>query len=164
MNLDIDGSAKAIREFEPEMIMYGGWATAASHPYALIDYYERVRREVTHTDKFFRLYMVPGMGHCGRSPQNIGPGDGDFNQMLPQLENWVEWGIAPEEVVSTAIKTSVPTRTRLLCPYPQIAKYKGENFDSNMAESYTCIDPDYPISPNEWDSVELFPWDTSPSF
>ena len=50
------------------MIMYGGWSTAASHPYALVDYYERVRKEMGRDTKdFFRLYMIPGMGHCGAS-------------------------------------------------------------------------------------------------
>ena len=139
-----------------KMIMYVGWATAMSHPYALVDYYERVSREVPHTNDFFRLYVVPGMGHC-----RGGPADVDFKMMFPQLENWVERGIAPEEVA--AIKTSEPKRARLLCPYPRIAKYKGENFDSDMAESYTCINPDYPVPTNEWDSVGLFPWDAPPT-
>jgi feruloyl esterase len=146
-----------------KMIMYGGWATSASHPYALVDYYERVRREIRHTKSFFRLYMIPGMGHCGRSPGNIGPNNTDFDQMFPQLEKWVEKHIAPREVVSTALKTSVPTRTRLLCPHPMIAKYKGEEYDSDKAESYICTEPDYPLPPNEWDSIDGFPWD-SPFF
>ena len=61
-----------------KMITYVGWATALSHPYALADYYERVRREVPHANNFFRFYMVPGMGHCGGGPANV-----DFKMMFP---------------------------------------------------------------------------------
>ena len=151
-----------------KMIMYGGWSTAASHPYALVDYYERVRKEMGRDTKdFFRLYMIPGMGHCGASLG--GPGNATFSQMFPQLVDWVERGIAPREVATTAFTSqyTIPanvSRTRLLCPYPKVAKYKGAAFNSDVAESYTCVYPDYPVPQNEWDHIKLFPWDAPLDF
>jgi hypothetical protein len=146
-----------------KMIMYGGWSTAQSHPYALVDYYERVRKEMGRDTKdFFRLFMIPGMGHCGASYG--GPGNANFSQMFPQLVDWVERGIAPREVATTAFTAQSETRTRLLCPYPKVAKYKGGTFDSKVAESYTCVSPDYPVPQNEWDHIKLFPWDAPLDF
>jgi feruloyl esterase len=104
--------------------------------------------------------MVPGMSHCN-AVNGVGPTHDDFRWLLPQLERWVEKGIVPEEVVTTAKTSSVSTRTRLICPYPEVSKYRGAPFDSDKAESFTCVYPDYPIPHNDWDDVDRFPWDTS---
>ena len=98
-----------------------------------------------------------------------GPGNATFSQMFPQLVDWVERGIEPREVATTAFTSqyTIPanvSRTRLLCPYPKVAKYKGAAFNSDVAESYTCVDPDYPVPQNEWDHIKLFPWDAPLDF
>ncbi len=62
-----------------------------------------------------RLFMVPGMGHCGG-----GPGVNAFDS-IGTLEKWVEKGIAPDTMLGTGAKGM----TRPLCPYPQAAEYKG---------------------------------------
>jgi feruloyl esterase len=142
-----------------KMIMYGGWSTAGAQPQALVYYYDKVAQRMgSDVPDYFRLYMIPGMAHCSAA-SGIGPTNADFAQFFPQLEAWVEKGIAPEEVVTTSKKGAVPTRTRLLCPYPQVAKYKGTAYDSDKAESFTCAYPDYPLQAQEWDGIDLFPWD-----
>ena len=92
----------------------------------------------TETEGFYRLFMVPAMGHCRN-----GPGPNTFD-MLPALDSWVEKGIAPTQVVATKYvdnkKSSGVKMTRPLCPYPQVARYKGTG-DSNVAESFICSDP-----------------------
>jgi feruloyl esterase len=138
-----------------KMIMYTGWQNAVAHPYAHIHYYEHALQDTPGGRDFFRFYLVPGMGHCSAGS----PNHNDFGMLFPQLENWVERGVAPEAVVTTAKTGSVPTRTRIICPYPQVAKYKGAGFDSDKAESFTCEYPDYPIPQNDWNNITVFPWD-----
>jgi hypothetical protein len=79
------------------------------------------------TTDFFRLFMVPGMGHCGG-----GPGPNTFDA-LGALDQWVEHGKAPEKIIASHIANGVTDRTRPLCPYPQVARrvalyhYESEN-------------------------------------
>jgi hypothetical protein len=154
---------RAFKRHNAKMIMYGGWATPSAQPYALVDYYDKVVQNMgKHTEDFFRLFMVPGMGHC-MIQNGLGPSNADFREMFPQLELWLEKGIAPSKVVSTAVSGPVPTRTRLLCPYPKVAKYKGSGFDGDQAQSFSCVYPDYPIPRNDWENIAFFPWDAPPS-
>jgi len=101
------------------------------------------------TGQFVRLFMVPGMQHCGG-----GPGPNSFGQLGPgtalpdpqhsiyaALEQWVEKGIAPERIVATKYNGADPSAgtkmTRPLCPYPQVAKYKGTG-DTNDEANFVC--------------------------
>lgn len=77
-----------------------------------------------------RLFLVPGMNHCGG-----GPALDDFDP-LTALENWVENGNAPEELLARG--KSFPGRTRPICPYPEEAYYDGKG-DVNSASSFHCI-------------------------
>ena len=63
--------------------------------------------------------MVPGMEHC-----RGGPGPDTFDG-LGALEAWVEKGVAPEQIIAAKIEGGKTTRTRPLCVYPKVAKYKG---------------------------------------
>ena len=68
-------------------------------------------------DAFAKLYLVPGMHHCGG-----GPGPNEFD-MLPVLENWVEKGESPGAVLASRVIDGRVDRTRPLCPHPQVARY-----------------------------------------
>ena len=86
-----------------------------------IDYYEPVVATVgTDTPEFVRLFMVPGMQHCGG-----GPGASSFDAFTA-LERWVEDGVAPERILASHVVNGVVGRTRPLCPYPQVAVYEGK--------------------------------------
>jgi feruloyl esterase len=80
---------------------------------------------------FYRLFMAPGMTHCGG-----GTGPNTFD-MQSVLENWVEKGTAPDQIVVTHSINGIVDRSRPLCPYPQVALYKGKG-DTNDAASFTC--------------------------
>jgi len=93
---------------------------------------------------FARFYRVPGMNHCSGGPA------ADQFDMLTPLVNWVEKGQAPDSVVASvrgpgnaaAVNADVPatwsaTRTRPLCPYPQVARYNGTG-DIESAASFSC--------------------------
>jgi pimeloyl-ACP methyl ester carboxylesterase len=93
---------------------------------------------------FARYFPVPGMAHC-----SAGPAADQFDALSP-LVAWVEKGIAPSSITATARgagnagganaelpKGWGPTRTRPLCPYPQIATYKGSG-SLEEAPSFSC--------------------------
>jgi feruloyl esterase len=158
LNFDSDvrfGDAKAgavlnstnpdLRSFRAEggkLLQYHGWGDAAISALNSIDYYENVQTFLSRfpdgrrtspvlfpiTD-FYRLFMVPGMGHCGG-----GAGPNSFDA-LTQLEAWVEKDIAPEQILAKGTNM-----TRPLCAYPKVARYKGSG-DTNDASSFQCVAP-----------------------
>jgi len=135
-----------------KLILYHGWSDAALPPVATIHYFTNVQQTLGHkvTDSFVRLYMVPGMQHCGGGPgpdsfgqagNAPGPADPEHNLQLA-LERWVEQGPAPNKIIATKYvnEPNAPPRvkmTRPLCPYPGIAKYDGTG-DPNSAGSFVC--------------------------
>ena len=82
----------------------------------------------------YRLFMVPGMGHCGG-----GDGTSTFN-MISALEQWVEDGQAPDSIPASRVRNGVVDRTRPLCPYPQVAAYKGSG-STDEAANFACRTP-----------------------
>ena len=78
-----------------------------------------------------RLFMVPGMGHCGG-----GPGPNQFNA-FSALERWRESGAAPEHITAYHVSNNRVDMTRPLCPYPQVAVWKGAA-STNDAASFVC--------------------------
>jgi feruloyl esterase len=86
------------------------------------------------TPDFFRLFMVPGMFHCGG-----GPGPDTFDKLGP-LMDWVERGVAPESLVARRVEGGKTVRARPLCPYPQVARYKGTGSIDDPA-SFVCARP-----------------------
>lgn len=135
-----------------KLILYHGWNDAAISALNTINYYNSVASKMgqTETQTFSRLYMVPGLQHCGG-----GPGANSFGQLGqgapdPQhnielaLEEWVEKGIAPSEIVATKYVDDDPAKgvkfTRPLCSYLQVAKFKGTG-DPNDATNFVCASP-----------------------
>ncbi|MGA0599078.1 tannase/feruloyl esterase family alpha/beta hydrolase [Caulobacter sp. KR2-114] len=102
-----------------KLIQFHGWNDAAIPARLSIAYYEDVRRTMGPTDGFYRLYMVPGMLHCGGG---AGPGNVDW---LAQLDRWVTVGEAPGPLQAGAGSPAAPGPAdapgQLLCPYPQVA-------------------------------------------
>jgi feruloyl esterase len=85
-------------------------------------------------DDFARLFMVPGMHHCGGG---FGPNTFD---MLPALEAWIEKGMAPTEIIASRLTDGKIERTRPLCPHPLVARYRGQG-SIDAASSFTCSAP-----------------------
>jgi len=101
-----------------------------------VDYYNRVAAAIgnENTRRAVRLYMVPGMIEC-----NGGPGTDTFD-MLAAMRGWVERGRAPNDVIASRIEHGRVVRTRPLCPYPQVATYKGVG-STNDAVNFACKAP-----------------------
>ena len=112
---------------------YFGWADSALNPMMGVNYYESVLQKNGPTTKdFYRLFMVPGMFHCGG-----GVGVSTFDAVTP-LVNWVEKGTAPASILASRLVDGTPVRTRPLCPYPEVAKYKGSGIIDDAA-NFSCV-------------------------
>ncbi|MBV8356513.1 MAG: tannase/feruloyl esterase family alpha/beta hydrolase, partial [Deltaproteobacteria bacterium] len=138
-----------------KLIQYVGWSDPAISPQNDINYYTSVELLAggpAATQNFYRLFMVPGMGHCGGGPGanafgNFvdGPNPSDpSDDVLSALDQWVEQGIAPNQIVATKYVSDIPANgvafQRPLCPYPQIAAYAGSG-DPTQANNWACHEP-----------------------
>ena len=124
-----------------KLIAYHGWSDWAISPLLSIDWWNKEQAAMGDTSQYYRLFMVPGMGHCGGGP---GPNQADY---LTALENWVEKGVAPDSIIATHSSTSAQPgtagsadRTRPLCPYPKVARYKGTG-SIDDATNFSCVNP-----------------------
>jgi hypothetical protein len=130
---DVDLSA--FERHGGKLLMYFGWADPQLNPLMGVEYYERVAEKMgPATADFFRLFMVPGMFHCGG-----GVGTSVFDAATPLL-NWVESGTAPEHIAASRVVDGKVARTRPLCAYPAVARYKGTG-STDDAASFTCVRP-----------------------
>ena len=118
------------------ILMFFGWADTAVNPLSGVEYYEEVvERMGESTGRFFKLFMAPGMFHCNR-----GVGPSVFDKLKP-LMNWVEDGVAPQMIIAGQVDVQGNTvRTRPLCPYPGVARYKGSR-SINEAQNFRCEKP-----------------------
>jgi feruloyl esterase len=115
-----------------KLLMYHGWNDQLIAPGNSVDYYESVVAKLGNVGDTYRLFMAPGMNHCGGGD---GPSRVDW---LTAMENWVEQGKAPDQMLAAhADGSGHVDRTRPLCPYPQVAKYKGSGSIDDAA-NFTC--------------------------
>ena len=151
----IDPDLSAFQKRGGKLILYHGWSDAALPPTATIDYYRSASAKLgKNADSAIRLYMVPGMQHCGGGPgaDNFGSAPGlapvepePSRNMSAALERWVETGTAPPSIVATKYNreddpSSGVKFTRPLCPYPQVARYTGTGSERDAA-NFACLTP-----------------------
>jgi feruloyl esterase len=140
-----------------KLIVYHGFADPFVTPYGVLSYYAAVvdamkkggKDGLGGTRDFARLFMAPGLNHCSGGPgANVfngatrgAPEDPDHDVFLA-LTRWVETGAPPNRIVATKFNNDKPGEgvafTRPLCPYPEVAEYKGSG-DPNSAASFACI-------------------------
>lgn len=129
-----DPDLKPFEQHGGKLVMYHGWADPTISPMNSVNYYESVISAMgglQSTESFARLFMIPGMEHCGK-----GPGPDDFDK-LTVIEQWVEDGKAPDAIVASHKGDSEVDMTRPLCPYPQEAKWTGSG-STNDAANFVC--------------------------
>jgi feruloyl esterase len=144
-----DADLKRFKDRGGKLILYHGWSDAAIPALATVDYYQSVIEKMGPKEAagFVKLYMVPGMQHCGGGdgPSLFGQtpgGQGDaLHNVDKALEQWVEQGVAPKQIVATKFKAANPAngvaRTRPLCPYPQTAQWKGSG-STDVDANFVC--------------------------
>jgi pimeloyl-ACP methyl ester carboxylesterase len=125
----------AFRKRKGKLLLYTGMSDPVFSGNDLIRYYNAIEQNnggETETHSFARLFLVPGMTHCGS-----GPALDDFDT-LAAMQSWVEEGKAPDSIVSTG--QAFPGRSRPLCPYPKITTYTGVG-NRESAASFRCLKP-----------------------
>lgn len=138
----ISGNYSAFADRGGKFLMYHGWADSLITPSLTISEWNTMRAQMgqAKVDDFARLFMIPGMDHCGG-----GSGTGSF-ELMTALSNWKENGIAPDgtnagntTIASRAANAAAGTtaRSRPLCPFPAFAKYKGSGSIDDAA-NFSC--------------------------
>jgi len=125
---DTFGDLDTFRQSGGKLLTLVGMNDQLIMPRGVVHYYRQMAARYSNHDKpdfkglqsFYRLFRVPGAGHCG------------VPQGFPALVDWVEHGIAPTQIIQQS-----GTRTRPVCPYPQTAVYDGVG-DPNLASSFSC--------------------------
>jgi len=131
-----------------KLIIYHGWADQQISPSSSLDYYQRVVSSVGQpvTDSFLKMFMMPGIGHCSGGPgvAKIGGSTGAAasadadHDVVRALDRWVTQGIAPASLIGTRLESApITARTRPLCAYPKVAKYKGSGSIDDAA-NFSC--------------------------
>jgi feruloyl esterase len=138
-----------------KIIQYHGWNDQTLQPAYSPDYYDQIVNAnggLAATQNFYRLFMVPGMSHCYGGPgatsfgavgQQIPPVRDGTHDIQTALENWVEHGTAPNQLIATKFTdneaaTRTVKLTRPLCLYPTVPRYKGTG-DPNDAANFACV-------------------------
>ncbi len=125
---DTFGDLDAFRKHGGKLLTLVGANDQLIMPRGVINYYRQMASrhgkgngpDFDEQQKFYRLFRTPGAGHC------LVP------NAFPALVNWVENGVAPEQIIN-----QTATRSRPLCPYPQTAIYNGSG-DTNVAANFHC--------------------------
>ena len=115
-----------------KLLLYHGWSDGNIAPQNTMRYYDDVLHTMgANQDGWARLFMAPGMAHCGG-------GDGpDQINWLSALERWRETDQAPDTIIAHRVIDNRVDMTRPLCPYPQVAQWAGVG-STNDASNFTC--------------------------
>jgi Tannase and feruloyl esterase len=113
------------------LVVWHGWADPALNARSTITYYKGVEARDAAVRDYARLFLLPGVLHCGGGP---GPDGVDW---LAAIVDWVEHGKAPERLVASKNSNGTVVRTRPVCPYPLEAVYNGTGSTDDEA-SFTC--------------------------
>jgi feruloyl esterase len=139
-----------------KLIQYHGWSDAAIPAQSSIDYYNAVAAKmggVQEVKSFYRLFLAPGVMHCGLGPGPsavggvFGPPSPDHDpkhDVLAAVAHWVEKGKAPETIIATRYQDDDPSKSivaqRPWCPYPAVARFSSKG-GHNDAANFICVAP-----------------------
>jgi feruloyl esterase len=134
--LDLSPTSPDLKAFVTrggKLLIYQGWADQNVAPQSTVDYYNNVVKTIgqKQVDESVRLFFAPGMAHCGG-----GDGPNVFDA-LTSLEQWREQGKTPASILATHSTNGKIDRSRPLCPFPQVALYKGSGSIDDAA-NFVC--------------------------
>jgi tannase/feruloyl esterase len=150
----VQADLSAFRKNRGKLILYNSWSDHSTPPARATQIFEDMRKaNGAGADDFIRLFMPPGMYHCGRGPgpnafgargqEIVKMGDPEYD-IMAALDRWVEKGTAPTKIIATKFKDDDPkrgvARTRPVCAYPQMARYTGSGSIDDAA-NFVCGNP-----------------------
>jgi feruloyl esterase len=128
----VDPDLSAFKARGGKLLLYAGWGDTGITPENTVLYYDSVLEKMgSNQDDWLRLFMVPGMGHCGGGP---GPNSVDWTAAL---DRWRASGEAPAQLRGRNPQTGLE---RPICPYPQYARYSGSGSVQD-ASNWSCAAP-----------------------
>jgi len=148
----VDGNNPDLRPFKKaggKIVLVSSWNSLALPPRQFVEYYKSVEKAMggpEQTQDFARMFAIPGAGGCPGFMSNVE----DFNSFDAMLQ-WVEKGKAPDKIIYSYRESGSRTaggmgsggkvyRTRPVCAYPKVSKYKGSG-GVNDAANFACVDP-----------------------
>ena len=129
---------RPLKEAGGKLIIYHSWNSVALPTGSIVKYYEDVVKTVgglKETQEFARLFVIPESGGC------VGTFNDETFNAFKAIQDWVEKGIAPETITYVDRGDGSVSRTRPVCAYPKISRYKGSG-DPNDGANFTCVDPE----------------------
>ena len=114
-----------------KLLVYHGWSDPGIPPRNSVNYYDSLLKATRNARDGVRLFMVPGMAHCGG-----GDGTSTFD-MIAAVDTWVETKAAPATIPASRVVDGQTVRTRPLCAYPAVATYKGSG-STDDAANFVC--------------------------
>jgi feruloyl esterase len=133
----IQTDLKAFKARGGKLLMYKDWNETWVPPRIATTYYDSVGATMggkSQTEDFFRLFMIPDFGMCAANPATF--------DALSAVQKWREEGIAPDQIKMSYSDRGRVYKTRPVCPYPQVAIYKGSG-DINDAANFRCGAPNW---------------------
>jgi len=143
----VDPDLRPFKSSGGKLIVYHGWSDPGVMPKQTLRYYDNVvalagkaggdghgATDASSVDEYLRLFMMPGMGHCGGG---AGPDQADW---MGAILGWVEHEQAPKRIVARKQEGGKVTMTRALCMHPQVAVYNGRG-DTNDERNFECAVP-----------------------
>ncbi len=149
------GDLHAFKARGGKMILFQGLADPIAAPAETLNYLLSVEEAMPgQSDAFMKLFHAPGMAHCrrGAGPNVFGNfavgfpqhGDDPSQDLLAAMEEWVENGRAPDQIIATKYVGNEPTgaveRTMPLCSWPKVSRYNGTG-DPSSSDSFACVEP-----------------------
>jgi feruloyl esterase len=134
--LNVTADLRTFKQRGGKLLLYHGWRDQNFSAETTINYYRSVLDRVgtAQSDDWVRLFLAPGVGHCGG-----GEGPNAFD-VVAAMEQWVEHDKAPGQIIATRRTDGKVVRTRPLCRYPQVARYRGTGSIDDAA-NFACVAP-----------------------
>lgn len=137
----LDPNLKPFIKRGGKLLIYQGWEDAAIPAAATLEYYGAVRHRLGRAaDDSVRLFMAPGMNHCGQ-----GPGPNVLDQ-IGDIDRWISTGKAPQQILAIRPSNGLAVfmgakaqvvRSRPLCAYPMVSTYNGAG-STDEAANFSC--------------------------
>jgi feruloyl esterase len=131
---ELNPNLTAFEKHGGKLLLYHGWADQQVAPGSSVEFYKAVLDSSggpEQTSNWIRLFMAPGMAHCSG-----GEGPDTFDK-ISAMEQWVEQGKTPDQIIAAHKTAGKIDRTRPLCPYPQVAHYNGTG-SIDEASNFSC--------------------------